>query len=161
MPNSADRVSDDDHGIRSWHQGPNGHASQREPSPGPNGHASQREPSPGVRVGHRAQVPNPLVAKCFGFPSSAWARQIDLLSERTLERASDGAPGPAIGAADFTGERVGDRAGAAMHVFSSFSSSSSMRPATGSSGRRSKDSGRPCSEPTQAGILCPGDPPVV
>jgi hypothetical protein len=45
--------------------GPNGHASQREPSPGvrvghgaewtgPNGHASQREPSPGVRIGHRS-----------------------------------------------------------------------------------------------------------
>jgi hypothetical protein len=42
----------------------------------------------------RAQVPNPFVAKCFGFPSSAWARQIYLLSERPLERASDGAAGP-------------------------------------------------------------------
>jgi DNA-directed RNA polymerase specialized sigma24 family protein len=71
------------------------------------------------RCACRAQVPNPFVAKCFGFPSSAWARQIYLLSERTLERASDGAPGPAIGAADFTGQRVGDRPGAAVHVFSS------------------------------------------
>jgi hypothetical protein len=37
-----------------------------------------------------------------------------------LERASDGAPGPAIGATDFTGQRVGDRPGAAVHVISSF-----------------------------------------
>jgi hypothetical protein len=72
------------------------------------------------RCAYRAQVPNPFVAKCFGFPSSAWARQIYLLSERPLERASDGAAGPAIGAADFTGQRVGDRPGAAVHVFSSF-----------------------------------------
>jgi hypothetical protein len=72
------------------------------------------------RCACRAQVPNPFVAKCVGFPSSAWARQIYLPSERTLERASDGAPGPAIGAADFTGPRVGDRTGAAVHVFSSY-----------------------------------------
>jgi hypothetical protein len=72
------------------------------------------------RCACREQVPNPFVAKCFGFPSSAWARQIYLLSERTLERASDGAPGPAIGAADCTGQRVGDRPGAAVHVFSSW-----------------------------------------
>jgi hypothetical protein len=45
------------------------------------------------RCACRAQVPNPFVAKCFGFPDGAWARQIYLLSERTLERASDGAPG--------------------------------------------------------------------
>jgi hypothetical protein len=70
------------------------------------------------RCACREQVPNPFVAKCFGFPSSAWARQIYLLSERTLERASDGAAGPAIGAAGFTGQRVGDRSGAAA-VFSS------------------------------------------
>jgi hypothetical protein len=66
-------------------------------------------------------VPNPFVAKCFGFPSSAWARHIYLLPERTLEPASDGSPGPAIGAVDFTGQRVGDRPGAAVHVFSSCS----------------------------------------
>jgi hypothetical protein len=38
------------------------------------------------RCACRAQVPNPFVVKCFGFPSSAWARQIYLLSER--ERSS-------------------------------------------------------------------------
>ena len=65
----------------------------------------------------RAQVPNPFVAKCFGFPSSAWARQIYLLSERTSERATDGAQGPAIGAADFTGQRVGDRRGLRCRSF--------------------------------------------
>jgi hypothetical protein len=66
-----------------------------------------------------AAPPNPFVGKCFGFPSSAWARHIYLLPERTFEPASGGAPGPAIGAADFTGQRVGDRPGAAAHVFSS------------------------------------------
>jgi hypothetical protein len=69
------------------------------------------------RCAGRERIPDSFVAKWFGFPSSAWARQIYLLSERTLERASDGAPGPATGAAGFTGRRVGDRPGAAVHVF--------------------------------------------
>jgi hypothetical protein len=59
----------------------------------------------------RAQIPNPFVAKWFGFPSSAWARQIYLLPGQTLEPDSDGAPGPAVGVADFTVGRVGDRSG--------------------------------------------------
>ena len=68
------------------------------------------------RCAGRAQIPNPFVAKWFGFPSSAWARQIYLLPGSTLEPASDGAPGPAVGAADFSGRRVVVRSGAAMHV---------------------------------------------
>jgi hypothetical protein len=76
------------------------------------------------RCACREQVPNPFVAKCFRFRSSAWARQIYLLAERTLKRASDGAAGPAIGAADFTRQRAGDRPGAAVRVFSSSASGS-------------------------------------
>jgi hypothetical protein len=79
---------------------------------GPNGHASRA-------VSRCAGAQIPLVTKCFGFPSSSWARQRYRLPERTLEPDSNGAPGPAIGAADFTGQRVGHRPGAAVHVFSS------------------------------------------
>jgi hypothetical protein len=64
--------------------------------------------------------PNLFVAKCVGYPSDACARQICLLPERKLEPASDGAPGSADGAADFTRRRVCDRPVAAVHAFSSY-----------------------------------------
>jgi hypothetical protein len=118
MPNSADRDSDDDHGNRSWHQGAGASTTWDGNRRAEWTRIATRAVS---RCACRARAPNPFIAKCFGFPSSAWARQTYLLSERTLERASDGAPGPAIRAADFTGQRVGDRSGAAVHVFSSLS----------------------------------------
>jgi AhpC/TSA family len=81
-------------------------------------------------AGH-AQIASSFAVRWVGFPSSAWARQIYLLPERTLEPASDGAPGTAVGAADFTRRRVGDRPGAAVHVFSSFRLGKMQRSAGG------------------------------
>jgi hypothetical protein len=45
------------------------------------------------RYARWAQIASPLAALWFGFPSSAWARQIYLPSKKTLYSASDGAAG--------------------------------------------------------------------
>jgi hypothetical protein len=61
-----------------------------------------------ARRGRRSERPT--------FPDHEWVTDRGLRC-CLFQLASDGAPGPAIGAADFTGQRVGDRPGAAVHVF--------------------------------------------